>query len=480
MKMNRWMFLSMALTAVLVSLLVFLPRVEGYQPRVELLGDVEQTLSFCDLKEIDENLDGEAKVSLEALMHICRPWETSYSVLLVGSDGLVARIDNRLAETWLSFSTENGWEIRDALHPVSAQIKHLAEIVVVSEEDESLLSIGVGNKSGDLLRTTPGNLYLDGRTRTLHLEGSSSIEREEGNFGVDVFNSYRSRSLGDLLDGDAKLWISGRDGEVYLHKGVGELFLDGNRIGYRDVDFEVVDIAGILVDAPVASIADAYDEALYYTGKDIPVLLLFLDGFSYEQYSYAMANGHAPYLAGVTGAEPALSFYKPVTNVGFAAMITGQGPEQNNIHSRGDRILDESIFSVLDDQGKTSLLLEADIRILDAKTQEVLHVDTNQDGSIDDEIYRSALIALDQGYDYLLVHFHKIDDAGHSYGPFGDETLEQIRLHDGYVESLVQGFEGKVIIVADHGMHETLDGGTHGQVRWEDLVVPYLVLNGGE
>ena len=474
---RRMAAVGAALVLVLALLLVSRPDAEQYRPRIEVIGDVQTALAFTDLTDIDPE-SGE-RIALDVVLAVCEPREADYSVLLVGTDGLVARVDQRLEETWLQFSREHGWEIRDALHPVSAQIKHLAQIIVVSESDRNLTSVGVESREAELLRVTPGALALLGPSRSLHWEGSSSIDRESGTYEVDIYTSDWTYPLAGILEADSRLWISGRDGSVGLHRGVGELVLAGNRIDYRDGDYLVEDLAGILVEAPVASVADAYEEALYYIGKDIPVMLLFLDGFSYRQYEFAAEEGLIPFLAGCEKPAEAVSFYKPVTNVGFAAMISGQGPEENQIHSREDRVLQSSIFKVLAEQGKEALLLEGDIRILDAGAEERLHVDKNGDGSVDDEIFASAQEALGLGYDYLLVHFHAIDDAGHSHGPYGEETLAQIALHDRYAAELSEQFAGKVIVVADHGMHETDDGGTHGLVSWDDLVVPYLVMDGG-
>lgn len=480
MKFKRlaWPLVSLILAVALMLILFGKTERSDYRPQIEILGDVNQTITFTRLDEI--NPDYQDQVSLASLLEVCEPWEKEYSILLIGSDGLVARIDERLEDTWLQFSTINGWEIRDALHPVSAQIKHLSQIVVVAESDASLLSIGVETKNAELLRTTPGNLVLQGLKRHLNWEGSSNIERESASYGVDIYTSLWTRPMDNILDAESRLWISGRDGSVHIHQGAGELSLVGNQIDYLDGEYVVEDIAGILVDAPAASVADAYDEALYYINHDESVMLLFLDGFSYEQYEYAKEQNLIPFLSSQKVAKEALSFYKPVTNVGFAAMISGQGPDMNGIHNRNDRLLENSIFRVLADEGKKAFLLEGDVRILDAGAEEKLHVDLNRDGNVDDEIFESAKEAVKDGYDYLLVHFHDIDDAGHSDGPFGVDTLEQIALHDTFVAELTSNFDGKVIVVADHGMHETIDGGTHGQVRWSDMVVPYLVMDGGK
>ncbi|MFA9422922.1 MAG: alkaline phosphatase family protein, partial [Sedimentibacter sp.] len=93
------------------------------------------------------------------------------------------------------------------------------------------------------------------------------------------------------------------------------------------------------------------------------------------------------------------------------------------------------------------------------------------------EMYESALRASAENYDFIFVHFHGIDDRGHSYGPEADETMLYIKLIDSYISELSNIWDGTIILTADHGMHETENGGTHGECRYSDMVVPYFLKN---
>jgi len=57
--------------------------------------------------------------------------------------------------------------------------------------------------------------------------------------------------------------------------------------------------------------------------------------------------------------------------------------------------------------------------------------------------------------------------------------MERVKTIDSYIEQLVLNWDGKVIITSDHGMHSTGESGSHGELRVEDMVVPYIVINGG-
>ena len=121
-----------------------------------------------------------------------------------------------------------------------------------------------------------------------------------------------------------------------------------------------------------------------------------------------------------------------------------------------------------------------DIQIIKTEIEASLNSDRNSDGTIDDEIFEAALDNLDSDAALITVHFHSIDDSGHDTGDLPQETMERIRVIDTYIEELVSGWQGKVIITSDHGMHPISGGGNHGEFRYEDMVVPYLIINGGK
>ncbi|MDA3886236.1 MAG: alkaline phosphatase family protein [Candidatus Delongbacteria bacterium] len=446
---------------------------QGYRHYVKVAGDVNNVLFFNSFN--DQN-----SIALEEIINKADPFNDKYSILLVGSDGLTAEIDNRMDKITLNFSKINGWEIIDENHPISARIKHLKEIIIVSKEDITENSVIIFNSEKNLISMTPGQLYQKSLERRLIFQGHSSIIRDDGEYAVTVYTTALTYSL-DELEGSRYLIISESGKTKYTDKP-GYLVYRDNSIDYLDPEMknEIVGIKGILIDPPKTSISNAYYDALHYIENGEKVMVIFLDGFSYIQYKYAIENNIAPYLNQLPAAQKATTYFKPVTNVGFATMITGKGPDDNGIHDRSCRKLNSSIFTVLKEKGFSSKLVEANVSILDHGADEMLNIDKNGNGSIDDEVFYSAMKEIEKEYDYILVHFHEIDDMGHQFGPFGKETLEQIKTKDGYVKELVNNFDGRIIILADHGMHETEDGGTHCQTRCEDFIVPYITVAGGK
>ena len=173
------------------------------------------------------------------------------------------------------------------------------------------------------------------------------------------------------------------DSDFYIDKDKSIFSTDGER------KFE--NIAGIYLTNKYNSITDAYYQMEDYLKNDEKVMTVLLDGFSYSQFKNAHEKGDIPFLSKYFK-YPALSVLTPVTNAGFAAIITGQTPDVNGVHDRSVRQMNvDSIFQYALNNSKKSILLESDIKILNTEIEPELHIDQNKDGDTDDEMFESAL-----------------------------------------------------------------------------------------
>jgi len=312
--------------------------------------------------------------------------------------------------------------------------------------------------------------------------GMNIIHSEKNIETIPVSTKREKFKLEDIIDEKIeKALAMGRLGEVeYLEEG-GYFEVNANSIDYlnKEGNARIENVKGVVINPPDASITDSYYDMSYYLEEE-DVLFILLDGFGYHQYKYAIEKGYLPFLGKQPEAAKALSVYKPVTNAGLAAMLTGKFPIENGVHSRKQRELQvDSIFKLAEGLGKKAIYIEGDIGILKTEIEPVLNLDNNGDGFTDDEVFESTLKAINEDHNLVFTHFHGIDDTGHTHGDLSIETMEFIKRVDGYVEELVSNWNGKVIITADHGMHSTEDGGDHGEFRYEDMVVPYMILDGG-
>jgi len=305
------------------------------------------------------------------------------------------------------------------------------------------------------------------------------ITSEENIKTIDLDTVEATFTLEDILDEPAEeALLMGRFGEVRAIEG-GYFQNSGQSIDYITEENEKVeDIVGIIIEPPSLSITKAY----YHMKEEMEkgkVMFLLLDGFGYHQYEYAKEKGYIPFLENQEALK-ALGVYKPVTNAGLGAIITGKTPEENGVYSREQRELrTDSIFKIALDSGKNTKYIEGNIGILNTEIQPILNLDENKNGYTDDEVFASILKAIEENTSFIFGHFHGIDDANHTYGPLSEVAMKRVKTIDTYIEEIANIWDGTIIISADHGAHTTEDGGDHGEFRYEDLIVPYIIINRG-
>jgi hypothetical protein len=214
------------------------------------------------------------------------------------------------------------------------------------------------------------------------------------------------------------------------------------------------------------------------------VLLLFLDGFGYVRYSEALEDGLIPNLATLGEPHAGLTVYPPCTSVATAALLSGAPPEVTGVDQRGIRKTEaETLLDVAAAQGLHVVAVEGDALAFNLRNAEIqLSGDRDGNGSTDDNVLANALAVLDEGMpDLFYVHFHGIDDAGHSYGPGAPEEEAAIRGVDAAVGRIIEKVppETLIIIFADHGMHAVEEEGrlgNHEHLSERDIFIPIWVV----
>ncbi len=214
------------------------------------------------------------------------------------------------------------------------------------------------------------------------------------------------------------------------------------------------------------------------------VLILFLDAFGYVRYTEALEAGLIPTLAALGTPRLGMTVYPPATSVASAALLTGAPPHINTVIDRGIRSTEvETMFTVVKQAGLRGVAVEGDALAFNMRDAELtLSGDRDANGSTDDNVLANTLAVLDAGMpDLLWVHFHGIDDAGHTYGPGAPEEEAAIRTVDNAVGQILAELpeESLVLIIADHGMHLVSDEsrlGNHGHLIARDMLVPVYVI----
>lgn len=454
-------------------------------PPLKVIGDVGNSFSFFGLEEFKTHKikNNDTKLKAVALKDIIQKSEQSvdsYEILIIGNDGLMAQIDNdKIEESYISYSIKNGWEAVNLNHPPSCNVKRIKEIVVVSKENDWDYGFNIFKEDENLINVTPGQMYKKAITIYPYFEGESSVEKDGKEYKTSIYTQRKIFKLEDILGNHQyeNVLVMGEKGESSYFDDEGYFELKDNYINYifSDGKKQIEKVQGALINPPIGSVKDTYYETLDSLKNDEKVMVLFLDGFGYHQYEYAIEHDYAPYISKLEKAQKVTTVFKPVTNAGFAAMITGKTSFENGIYSRKQRQPKvPTIFDAAKKLNKKTLFVEADIQILDTEIEPLLNLDNNSNGIIDDEVFECAFNKLEDDYDFAFIHFHGIDDSGHKNGDLSEKTMKTIKRTDEYVRKLCEKWTGKIIITADHGMHSKDKGGYHGIYRYEDMIIPYI------
>ncbi|MBM3137332.1 MAG: hypothetical protein FJZ98_03985, partial [Chloroflexi bacterium] len=213
------------------------------------------------------------------------------------------------------------------------------------------------------------------------------------------------------------------------------------------------------------------------------VVMIFLDGFGFRKFQYAQENDLVSFLSEDDELLKGISVYPPRTTTGSAAVLTGLFPKDNGVDRGGIRKTEATtIFDIASEHGITSAAIEGESLAFNIRSTEVvLSGDRDLNGGTDDNVYKNAMEVISGSMPRLLwIHFHGIDDYGHTYGPDDSRVDEKITEINDYLLKIYNALPEDTLVIyfADHGMHNVDEEGrlgNHGHLIKEDMVVPVII-----
>lgn len=249
------------------------------------------------------------------------------------------------------------------------------------------------------------------------------------------------------------------------------------------VNHSITDISALTAEALGISFNDKDSGFEIPTGSVEHVVWFFLDGFGYLALQTAKTEGLIAYLGSLETVYPAYAIYPPKTSTSTAALLSGLDSTQNGVWATGIRNLGvPSIIDAVIDSGLQFTIIEGESTPFNyPKAEVILSGDRNNDDSTDDNVFINAEERIAEGVpDVLMIHFHGIDDVGHTYGPYSAEWNSKIAEVDSYVKQLVEQLPENTLIIffPDHGMHQVTNDsslGNHGNLILDDMET-YIIL----
>lgn len=283
-------------------------------------------------------------------------------------------------------------------------------------------------------------------------------------FWIDIADTSCITARGDLLIGNEKINPELIAIEPNQYNGLKESLID--------IFPTVMNTLNIKVDNTI------YTQPLVDHSGD-HVVLIFLDGMNFALFNSAFENGWLTVYENPDYYAPALSVYPPRTSVASAAIITGQDPSHNGVYKTGIRkTIEKTMFEIASENGYSAVSIEGESLPFNLRGSEViLSGDRDLNGSTDDNVFANAISVIEDELPNLFyIHFHGVDDLGHSTGPNSEEVMEKTKEIYGYINEIFNRLPENTMVItfADHGMH-AIEGengqGNHGNLIEEDMVV---------
>lgn len=441
--------------------------------KLSIVGDIadEIVLSIDNIQTMKIDDGNYPAISLLEIFENNGLDQQDYRVMFIANDSLTNVIEDAYDEVFL-VEKNNQWHVHSDTFPPTLQLKDLNRLIFMKKQVTAEDGLTLLTTNEDRLFVSAGNFLSYNPETLLLLDGIS-------NKGYNQMQAYQQKQVLalDKISDAKRFLILSNNGDHYYSNENHFLVCNKTSIDLMDDANKVLvsDVNGIIENPPSSSIMDVFYDVEYYLQDNQKVMVILVDGFGYHQFEHAKKNNIAPFLTSFTP-KIASSVFTPVTNAGMAAILTGQPPRVNGILNRDYReVFGESIFDVADSLNKRAMLLEGNINILNINAEVKLHLDNNNSGSSDDEIFESAL-DLSKDLELMMIHFHGFDDAGHNYGALDPRTMETLDVLDQYIGELVEAWDGVTLLVSDHGMHTSEDGGSHGIVTYQDMFVPYIII----
>lgn len=386
--------------------------------------------------------------------------QDSFLMITGAEDGVSAVVEGRITGTiYLYYDEEGTLSAKSIDYPPVCSIKNISEITIIAKEitnsgykilsENSTEYISWGNAKLKLYDKNAENILGENTAIKYTLKIDNT---------VSAFTKYEENVV-YYLDYDIEI-NADLSRMLWMHGG---LAINGKQVfGFASGTSRMI--------------YDAYDEMKTYLEQG-KVMYILPDGFSYEQAKYFSDDLD---LLKPIYAELALSTHLAISPVALASIVTGETPFINGVffnEGQSRSVLEpkvSDIFSYANSLGKSISYLEGNSNLIITSISPTLSLS-------DFEIYEKAKNAIVEGDDLIFIHFHEIDDVNHEFGPLSNQALTKISYIESYIEYLVSQFDGKVIIVPDHGHmtmydEDNIPYGDHGLFTNLDMFVPYYVI----
>jgi hypothetical protein len=333
--------------------------------------------------------------------------------------------------------------------------------------------------NGDSAHTIDSSLYESFAPSSETINGTTGVTLEEFLYHFGVY-PVTSVTIGDHTY-DWAWFASTTDFDTpVLVLSNGSIF-DGQNILKAD------DIVVNVTDKPAHSSLDIEPSLLYALGlgdndtlihaQAKQVVVFYVDALGYNRYEPAKSLGIIDNITSLGEPMKIACVYPSVSIVNSKTLVSGIAPNVSKGELRSYIPDGPTILDAVYANGMTGYWIDGKKTPVDLGDYEVRRPDVNDDGYEAGEVTTEAIGKYENGANLLFVHFKDTDSIAHTYGPFSDESMDALQFADRQIGRMLAHLDNDtiVIIYADHGGHTTFDGGNHGTLIPEDMIIPFIV-----
>ncbi len=332
--------------------------------------------------------------------------------------------------------------------------------------------------NGDASKSVNSSLYARLASCERTYDGVTGIPLE---FFLYYYGVYPVESVsysGATLNWSAAAFSADKDIPLLVGR-------DGS-IHYKGATATVKNVEAATQERPNASILDIGPSILYALdeggreglihGRAGRVVLIYVDALGYYRYEDALSMGLVDNMSSIGEPIKAVCVYPSITQNNAKSMATGLAPNLSKGDFRSYEPAGKTIVDVLNEDGRSAVWVDGISPPVNISAT-VSRMDSNGDGTSDDEVAEAAIWEYRTGASLTIVHFKGTDTVMHSYSPYSEEGRGSLKTIDCYVGKILKALDNGTVVVicSDHGCHAIDDGGNHGTLLPDDMYIPIIV-----
>ncbi|HEY3421946.1 MAG TPA: alkaline phosphatase family protein [Methanocellaceae archaeon] len=264
------------------------------------------------------------------------------------------------------------------------------------------------------------------------------------------------------------------------------LVLPNGSIYYEGTVTKPSDIDVSIVERPNVSTLEIEPSVLYALGiggddelihrNASRVVIFYVDALGYQRFTDARNESLVDNITSLGETIRAIDVFPSVSIVNSKTLVTGKPPDLEKGALKSYYPDGPTMFDIAEQHGMKALWVDGKATPV-SLNQTLYTLDTNGDGLEGDEVADAAIAQYKAGENLMVVHFKDTDTIAHSTGPESPRSKAVLKHTDELIGKIVKSLDnGTVVVVfSDHGGHLIENGGNHGSLLPDDMIVPIVI-----